>query len=245
MRKILSLLLTVLLLLSMTVAAFASTIPAEGSIWTPDDSSSGGGGGGSRRPAVEEDEECPQDETCPIAEYEDSDPKAWYHDGVHEALEEGLMNGVSDTAFAPDAPITRAMIVTILWRLEGKPEAAPCTFLDVEQGSWYADAVAWASENGIVTGYDEKTFAPMDPIAREQLAAILFRHAAYDGMETVTLEENLTSFEDADQVSAYAVSAMNWAVGEELINGIGGRLEPQSSATRAQAATILMRYRQK
>ena len=126
--------------------------------------------------------------------------------------------------------------------MEGEPNAGTSSFRDVENDRWYADAAAWAAKNKIVTGYDETTFGPMDPVSREQMATILYRYAMYNGMDAVTMEENLSGFADEAQVSPYAIGAMNWSVGQELINGMDGKLVPQGQATRAQVATILMRY---
>lgn len=250
MKKIICVLLAVMMLLSMSVGAMAATIPAHGSIWTPSGGGNGGsgGGGGGSRPVIEpeeaEDEDCPQDETCPIAEFEDSDPKAWYHDGVHYALEENLMKGINDTEFQPEATATRAMIVTILWRLEGQPYGGSTSFTDVIDGAWYEDAVAWAAGSDIVTGYANNTFGPMDPITREQMAAILYRYAEYKGMD-VSASTGLGSFSDAASVGAWAEKAVKWACAEGLINGIGGKLVPQGNASRAEVATILFRFIEK
>ena len=170
---------------------------------------------------------------------------SWYYDDVAYVYDTGLMTGLTATAFGPNLSTTRGMIVTILWRMENEPAARHgCPFADVRRGSYYEQAIAWASENGIVTGFDASTFAPDRAITREQLAAILFRFAAYRGMDAVTLRENLSSFQDQAAISAYAVSALNWAVGEGLMQGTGDKLEPTGSATRAQVAAILSRYAQ-
>ena len=168
---------------------------------------------------------------------------SWYYDDVAYVYDTGLMTGLTATAFGPNLSTTRGMIVTILWRMENEPAARHgCPFADVRRGSYYEQAIAWASENGIVTGFDASTFAPDRAITREQLAAILFRFAAYRGMDAVTLRENLSSFQDQAAISAYAVSALNWAVGEGLMQGTGDKLEPTGSATRAQVAAIIHRY---
>ena len=185
-------------------------------------------------------DKCGKDEHCPIYPFKDSDPKEWYHDGVHWALDEGVMNGTSKTAFEPGTPTTRAMIVTMLWRMEGEPEAEAAGFADVEAGSWYEAAVNWAAANEIVKGYSAEKFGPNDPVTREQLATILFR---YSGEEDGGAAMGLAGYDDADQVSEWAKSAMVWAVSKGIINGVTKTtLEPQSSATRAQVATMLMRY---
>ena len=168
---------------------------------------------------------------------------SWYYDDVAYVYDTGLMTGLTATAFGPNLSTTRGMIVTILWRMENEPAAKHgCPFADVRRGSYYEQAIAWASENGIVTGFDASTFAPDRAITREQLAAILFRFAAYRGMDAVTLRENLSRFQDQAAISAYAVSALNWAVGEGLMQGTGDKLEPTGSATRAQVAAMLRRF---
>lgn len=171
---------------------------------------------------------------------------SWYYDDVAYVYDTGLMTGLTATAFGPNLSTTRGMIVTILWRMENEPAARHgCPFADVRRGSYYEQAIAWASENGIVTGFDASTFAPDRAITREQLATILFRFAAYRGMDAVTLRENLSSFQDQAAISAYAVSALNWAVGEGLMQGTGDKLEPTGSATRAQVAAMLRRFIQR
>ena len=171
---------------------------------------------------------------------------SWYYDDVAYVYDTGLMTGLTATTFGPNLSTTRGMIVTILWRMENEPAARHgCPFADVRRGSYYEQAIAWASENGIVTGFDSSTFAPDRAITREQLAAILFRFAAYRGMDAVTLRENLSSFQDQAAISAYAVSALNWAVGEGLMQGTGDKLEPTGSATRAQVAAMLRRFIQR
>lgn len=171
---------------------------------------------------------------------------SWYYDDVAYVYDTGLMTGLTVTAFGPNLSTTRGMIVTILWRMENEPAARHgCPFADVRRGSYYEQAIAWASENGIVTGFDASTFAPDRAITREQLAAILFRFAAYRGMDAVTLRENLSSFQDQAAISAYAVSALNWAVGEGLMQGTGDKLEPTGNATRAQVAAMLRRFMQR
>ena len=154
-----------------------------------------------------------------------------------------LSDGTGIDRFSPNAPLTRAMIVTILYRMAGSPSVSGSSdFTDVAAGKWFAKAVAWAAANGIVNGYGSGLFGPNDPVTREQLAAILYRYAVYGGMTAVTLEENLGSFADTAQLSAYAIQAMNWAVGQGLINGSGSNLVPKAQATRAQVAAIIHRY---
>ena len=185
----------------------------------------------------------PTPENCPSAKFTDVDQDLWYHEGIDYAIANSLMNGVADTLFSPNGTTNRAMIVTILHRLEGTPAGAESTFADVPDGQWYADAVGWAAANGIVTGYSEDTFGPLNPITREQMAAILYRYAQYKGYDVSVGEStNILSFGDAETISTYAIPAMQWAVGAELVNGIDGNLKPKGTATRAQVATILMRF---
>lgn len=174
--------------------------------------------------------------------FADVAPASWYHDAVQYVYENGMMNGTSDTLFSPDATVTRAMIVTILHRLENAPASAASGFTDVAAGMYYADAVGWAAANGIVNGVSETAFAPDDPITREQMAAILYRYAQFKGYD-VTASADLGAYTDAAQISAYAVAAMQWANAEGLITGnTGTTLNPKGHATRAEAATILMRF---
>ena len=160
---------------------------------------------------------------------------------IDYAIRNGMMNGVGGGKFDPHGVTSRAMIVTILWRLEGEPAAADASFTDVADGQWYSEAIDWASANGIVNGYSAAKFGPMDSITREQMAAILYRYAdmkGYDMQAGAAL-----NFADAGSVSSYATAAMQWAVAEGLINGVGDNtLNPQGTATRAQVATILMRF---
>ena len=176
----------------------------------------------------------------PFADVSSSD---WFYNDVRYVYEKGIMDGTGADRFSPNAPLTRAMIVTILYRMAGSPSVSGSSdFTDVAAGKWFAKAVAWAAANGIVNGYGDSLFGPNDPVTREQLAAILYRYAVYGGMTAVTLEENLGSFADTAQLSAYAIQAMNWAVGQGLINGSGSNLVPKAQATRAQVAAIIHRY---
>jgi len=182
-------------------------------------------------------------EACPCAAYSDLNPNAWYHDAVDFVLQKGLMNGVGGDKFDPNGTTSRAMIVTILWRLEGQPVANYLMqFEDVGADTWYTEAVRWAASEKLVEGYNDTAFGPNDPITREQFAAILFRYAAYKGMNAMTLEENLLGYADEAKVSGYAIPAMNWAVGQGILEGANGLLNPGSPATRAQAAALLMRF---
>lgn len=180
---------------------------------------------------------CPQDSTCPIWPFTDADTTAWYHDCVHYCLENGLMNGFGDGTFGPEKPITRAQLVQILHNREGRPSVNYLMqFEDVPEGAWYAEAVRWAASEGVVSGYSSRKFGPDDNITREQLALMLWRYA---GSPTAT---GGLEFTDADHVSGYALEAMRWAAENGIITGkTGGILAPQGSATRAEAAAMLMR----
>ena len=182
-----------------------------------------------------------QSGTLPFTDVKTGD---WFYEAVQYVYDKGMMTGVSADRFAPASTTTRGMIVTILYRLENEPAVSGgSAFTDVESGAWYADAVAWAAANDIVNGTSATTFAPNSPITREQMATMLYRFAQYKGMDAVTLQKNLTGYPDGGQVSDYAIPAMNWAVGQGLIAGMeNGTLVPQGSATRAQVATILMRF---
>ena len=201
-----------------------------------------GGGGGGQTIEVPVDDSCKQDETCLLSEYRDLDPKAWYHDGVHFVIENKIMTGTGDKVFEPNAAVTRAQIVTILWRLEGSPVSGRHSFSDVASGSWYDQAVAWAAANGIVNGYDAKTFGPGDDITREQFATIMHRYASFKGYST-SAAANLSRYTDAGSISSWAQAAMRWANAEGLITGTTATtLDPGGNATRAQAACIIQRF---
>ncbi|MGM9524109.1 MAG: leucine-rich repeat protein [Faecousia sp.] len=177
----------------------------------------------------------------PPVEFADVPKNAWYVGAVEYAVRNGLMNGVGDGQFDPEGSMTRAMLVTVLWRFEGEPEAGENPFSDVPNGQWYTDAVAWAAANGVVNGVGNNRFDPEGKITREQMATILYRYAEKKGIDTSKRAE-LGAFPDAKQVSAYAKDTMQWAVAEKIINGSDGKLLPQGDATRAQVATILMRF---
>ncbi|MEI3078133.1 MAG: S-layer homology domain-containing protein [Oscillospiraceae bacterium] len=167
----------------------------------------------------------------------------WFYDDVRYVYETGLMNGTANRIFAPSVSTTRAMIVTILWRLEGSPVVNfAMRFRDVVENAWYSEAVRWAAANGIVTGYSENAFGPNDNITREQLAAILHRYAKYKGLDVSAGEDtNILSFDDAQTISGYAVPAMQWACGAGLMQGSNRKLLPTAQATRAQVAAMLHR----
>ena len=166
----------------------------------------------------------------------------WFFGAVNYVYDNGMMNGTGDGCFSPALTTSRAMIVTILYRLEDDPVTASSGFSDVQSGTWYTDAVGWASTNGVVSGYGNGCFGPDDAITREQLSAILYRYASLKGID-VSASDPLSGFTDAGSVSAYAHDAMRWAVGSGLITGKGnGILDPLGSATRAESAAILMRF---
>lgn len=166
----------------------------------------------------------------------------WYYEAVSYVASEGLMNGVSTTQFNPNGTASRAQIVTILWRLAGEPSALTGAFTDVPAGQYYSTAVAWASRQGIVTGVGNNRFEPNSNITREQLAVILYRYAQ-DAGYTTSASANITGYYDYARVNSYARTAMSWAVGAGLITGTSTTtLSPQDTATRAQVATILMRF---
>ena len=191
---------------------------------------------------------CAKDDSCPLGAFGDLTAAAWYHDGVHYCLENGLMRGASGGKFLPDGSTTRAQLVTILWRLEGNPApVSTADFSDVADGVWYAEAVRWAAGCGVVKGYDNGCFGPNDAVTREQMAAILYRYAQHKGYDVSAGEDtNILSFDDAFAVSEYAIPAMQWACGSGMVRGIArdGRmlLAPGDTTTRAQTATLLMRF---
>ena len=180
----------------------------------------------------------------PSEKFKDVDPNAWYIEYIDYVIENGLMNGVSEDIFAPNATTTRAMIVTILYRLEGSPAVSGTNpFKDVKSGQWYTNAIIWAAENDIVNGYGNGKFGINDDITREQFAAIMYRYAKLKGHGFEGAWMFLLDFEDADKVSTWADEAMHWCVMNGIIEGVGGKtLDPQGSATRAQAAAMLKRF---
>lgn len=177
--------------------------------------------------------------------FDDVDEAAWYFDAVRYVFENGLLQGTSDTLFSPDLTTTRAMIVTVLWRMAEEPVINyAMTFDDVPEGLWYSEAVRWAAGEGIVTGYDDTRFGPNDAVTREQLAAMLYRYAVNQGRDVSVGEDtNILSYADAFSVSEYAVSALQWACGEGIVTGRDdGTLSPQDSALRSEFAAMLMRF---
>ncbi len=220
---------------------------AEGSCrWKTDDYTGGG-----HRPGYDKDHDhacvlrdCPRNIHCPAGHFVDLDLQLWYHDGIHFCAAHDLMVGMTGTTFEPYTAINRAMVVTILYRMEGEPAVTGRrVYDDVKLGTWYSDAVEWATDNEVVNGYGGGKFGPMDPITREQMAAILWRYAKYKDCDVSVGENtNILSYFDAEDVSAYAIPAMQWACGAKMIQGAGGYLMPLDSTTRAQAAAIIQRY---
>ena len=178
--------------------------------------------------------------------FTDISEKDWFYGDVMFVYENGLMLGTSKTLFSPHGTATRGMMATILWRMEGSPvPKGKNSFTDVEAGKWYADAITWTAENGIFAGYGKDKFCPDDPITREQLAAIFYRYADYKGYD-LTVKGDLDKFKDADKITDYAKTAMQWAVGSGLVKGKSGNLlDPQGTATRAEIAAMLHRFIEK
>ena len=235
-----------------TVYTEDTTIYAQ---WKRKSTGGGGGGGSVIRPTVkEEDKTEPEKEEVEITEPEvttpeetvafaDVDAADWYYDSVNYVVENKLMNGITENEFGPDVLLTRGMLVTMLYRNAGEPATnRSIPFADIDMGMYYANAVIWAQQNGIVSGVTETEFAPNANITREQIAAIMFRYAQYKGMNAITMEENL-HFEDSDEIFEYAVTSMNWAVGTGLMKGkTETTINPKDNATRAEIATILQRF---
>ncbi len=193
---------------------------------------------------------CPKDKTCPMSAYTDLKPTEWYHDGIHFVLQSGFMSGYSTKLFGPGDNTTRAMVATIIWNMAGKPKAeGKIHFTDVENGKWFTDAIRWAATTGIIVGYTdgitgELIFCPNDSVTREQLATMMYRYAKYKKVNVSVGEStNILSYDDSFGVSSWAVSAMQWSVGSGLMSGrTAHTLDPKANATRAEVATVVMRY---
>ena len=174
--------------------------------------------------------------------FTDVKPGDWFYDDVMFVYEKKLMMGTSSTLFSPNEAATRAMLATILWRMEGSPAPkSSAGYSDVPTGQWYSDAIAWATEKGIFEGYGNGTFGPNDPITREQLAAIFYRYASHKGYDTSAVG-SLEQFSDKDKASSWALDALKWAIGSGLMNGKGDTLDPTGTATRAEIAAMLHRF---
>lgn len=190
------------------------------------------------------DQPCDGGKDCPSAPFTDVDTAKWYHLFVDYVLTHKMMNGVSSRAFAPNANLTRGMLVQILYNLEGKPKGTASNFSDVQADAWYAEAVGWAASNKVVTGYADGTFRPNAAVTREQAAAILYRYAQSKGIDVSVGENtNILSYVDVQQASEYAIPALQWAVSAGVLNGKnGGRLASTGTATRAEIAAIMQRW---
>ena len=182
---------------------------------------------------------------CPSLKFDDLDISLWYHFDTDYVLENGIFKGTYEKLFSPDDDMTRAMMVTVLYRMEKEPAVnRSVPFADVEMDEYYANAVTWAEQNGITEGYSETEFAPYDSITREQIAAIMFRYAKFKGYDiSVGENTNILSYEDYDQISEYAIPAMQYAVGSGMIVGrTEATLNPLESASRVEIAAMLHRF---
>ena len=203
-------------------------------------SSGGGTGGGGTTPTT------PTQPAAPKLPFTDVSEDDWFYADAAYLYEKGVMKGTADKTFAPGRSVTRGQLAAALYRMAGEPAVtAKAAFTDVPADYWCAAAITWAAENGVVTGYGDGGFRPADAVQRQELAAMLFRFAVYQGMSAVTLEENLAPFADRADVAAYAVPAMNWAVGQGILQGKDGGLLPQAPVDRAQLAAMLRRYLEK
>ena len=187
---------------------------------------------------------CTGSELCPTHHLADVLVKAWYHDAVDYVVEHGIMTGTSATTFEPNTTLSRAMVAQILYNLEGQPTVTgESTFTDVS-GHWAIDAITWAQKTGVVDGYEDNTFRPENNVTRQEFAQMMYNYAAYKDYD-LSAKGDLSQFTDGDSVQEWAVTAMSWANGNALINGHDdGTLEPGGTTTRAQAASILMRFDQ-
>ena len=166
----------------------------------------------------------------------------WFAEAVNYVTLTGRMNGTGE-GFSPNNNLTRAQMATVLYRMAGEPEGTiENPFTDVADGQWYTDAVVWAAETGITLGTSENTFNPNENVTREQMATFLYRFAEYESLDPIEVTGDLSAFPDADEVAGFATEAMTWAVGQKIIAGVDGNLAPDGTATRAQVATVLMRY---
>lgn len=183
-------------------------------------------------------------ETPSETKFNDVSANDWFASAVDYVTGKGMMNGTADNTFSPKANTTRGMVVTVLYRLENQPSTSVASFTDVASGAYYANAVAWANANGIVSGYGSGKFGPNDKVTREQLAAILYRYAQYKKYDVSVGEDtNILSYDDAQSISSYAIPAIQWACGAGVVTGkSGSKLDPKGNATRAEVAAMLMRF---
>ena len=185
------------------------------------------------------------DPVVPAVNFIDVPANAWYHEAVEYVVAKGLMSGMSDTEFAPSYTLNRAMVVTVLWRMEGEPAVSyDMSFTDVPTGQWYTEAVRWAASEGIVNGMDAQTYAPLNAVTREQLVTILWRYAQKKGYDVSVGEDtNILSYTDAFKVAEYAIPAMQWACGAGVINGNDdGSLNPKGNTKRSEFAKVIMNF---
>lgn len=187
---------------------------------------------------------CPRDSRCPMSSFSDLDMNEWYHNGIHECLEKGYMNGVDAGRFEPSGTLTRAQLVTIIWRMKDSPGVDyDMTFEDIPENIWYTEAVRWAASTGIVNGRDAAHFDPEGKILRQELASMIYRDAKERGLGYDGGREYRLRFSDADDIDPYALEAVTWCVEHQIINGLDdGRLDPKGTASRAQAAAMIQRY---
>ena len=179
---------------------------------------------------------------CPSRVFADVDTSRWYHEGVDHVVREKLMNGVSETLFHPNHNLTRGELVTVLYRMAGTPAVEASTpFTDVAEGRFYSDAVAWAYENEITEGVTDTLFAPNTDVTREQLVTFLYRYAQRKGLKTDAVG-SLDQYPDAGSIGNFAVEPMTWAVTNGIVDGLDGKLAPKAASTRAQIATVIMRF---
>lgn len=177
--------------------------------------------------------------------FKDVKTSDWFYDAVQYVYEHELMSGTGDDNFSPNEVTTRGMMVTILYKMDGKPETGISSFTDVPANAWYAAPVAWASENGIVSGYGNGEFGPNDPISREQMVTILYQYAQYKQYD-LTLQGSVSAFSDGDQASRYAITPLRWAIGKGVISGIGNNLlDPTGNTERSHVATVMKSFCEK
>ena len=181
-----------------------------------------------------------------LSQFTDINSNEWYYNAVKYCVENGLMSGTSTKTFEPNSTATRAMIITILWRIENKPIVDyTMNFTDVAENMYYRDAVLWAVREGIISGYNAQTFAPNDNITREQMATILYRYAQYKGKDVSTAQNTILNYQDINNISSYATNAVKWACNTGILNGTSDTaLSPKESTTRAEVAQILKIYLQ-
>ena len=191
----------------------------------------------------DEPEEPEEEEVTELIPFEDVPENEWYYDAVVWAYDKHLMIGTSETEFSPHMTLNRAMIATILYRYEGEPEVPEgCNFTDVPEGMWYSDAIAWAENAGVIKGYGNGTYGPMDPATREQFALILKRYAEMKNIETAGMTCNITWYDDYEEISSWAEESIEWAAAVGIMQGSNTSMMPKDEATRAQAITMLNRF---